>query len=121
MASASIEKEKRLAAARKARQLAARAAQRQQHTIIALGAAYGLGFAEKRAFALPTIPGVAPEVLYGVLGLVGAWWLRNVQAKRIAQSLGDGLLSVALYKAGRYDFGRLFRVGPRGGAAAGYY
>ena len=110
MASALAEKEKRLASLRKARTVAISAAQRQQHTLVAVGSAYGLGWAEKSKFKLPTIPNVAPEVVYGSGSLVAAYFLKNKQGQRIAQSMADGMLSVALYKAGRYDFNVLFSV-----------
>lgn len=121
MASAIAEKERRLAALKKARTLAAAAAQRQQHTLIALASAYGLGWAEKKAFQMPSLPNVAPEVTYGSIALVGAYMLKNKQANQISQSLADGMLSVALYKAGRTDFATLFKARPAVARTAGYY
>lgn len=99
---------RRAAAAARARSAAKAAWQAQQHTLLAGGAALGIGFAENRGMQLPTIDAVDPAVLYAGLSFAASMFIRDRNMKRIAEGVTDGLLGVVAYKAGRYGFNTLF-------------
>lgn len=101
----------------RARTAAKRAAAAQQHTLTAGGAGFGLGFAEARGFKMPTIGKVDPIALYAAISWIGSAYVKNAQLKRILEGLTDGLVSVGLYKAGRFGFESLMNYQP---AVAGY-
>lgn len=96
----------------RARSVARATAEKQQHTIVAVGTAFGIGWAESQKFRLPTFAGVHPSALYGGLALLGAYFIRDKQFKRIAESVADGLLSVAAHLAGSKGFGAVFGGAP---------
>jgi hypothetical protein len=101
----------------RARTAAKRAAAAQQHTLTSGGAGFGLGFAESRGFKMPTIGKVDPVALYSVAAFIASLYIKNPQIKRIAEGLTDGLVSVGLYKAGKFGFESLMNYAP---AASGY-
>lgn len=84
------------------------AAQKQQHSIIAIALAFGLGYAKSEGFKLPTVVGIHPAALYGVVALVAGYFIKDAQVKRIAEASADGLLSVAAYVAGKEGFKDVF-------------
>jgi len=94
-------KENHAAMLARARQKAAQAANAQKHTLIAVGAAFVIGEAEKRGMQLPTVTGVDPKLLYGVAALGAGFLLKDKTARQIGQSVGDGLLSIVAYNQGR--------------------
>lgn len=99
---------RRLAAAARARKVAKAAWDTQQHTLLAGGAALGIGMAESRGMNLPTIDSVDPSVLYAALAFGMSVFIKNKMVKRLAEGATDGLLGVAAYKAGRDGFNSLF-------------
>lgn len=90
------------------RQTAKVAAQKQQHTIVALALAFGVGYAKSEGFKLPTVAGLHPAALYGVGALLAAYFIKDAQAKKILEASADGLLSVGAYVAGREGFKNVF-------------
>lgn len=90
------------------RATAKEAAQKQQHSIIAVALAFGIGYAKAEGFKLPTVVGIHPAALYGVVALVAAYFIKDKQVKRIAEASADGLLSVGAYVAGRQGFKDVF-------------
>ena len=101
--------ERRKAAMARARQAARNLAAQQQHTLIAVGAAYAIGAAEERGIELPTVRKIDPKLLYGVATLAGGFMFKDKKARAIAQSVGDGLLSIVAYQQAKgvdaLDFG----------------
>jgi hypothetical protein len=85
----------------RARAKAQAAVKAQQHTVIAAGAAYALGAAEKRGTELPTIEGVDPKLVYGATALLAGFMIKDQKMRAIAQSVGDGLISIVAYNQGR--------------------
>lgn len=101
---------KSLAASRRA--AARQAVKEQQGLLISGGSAFGVGFAEKQGFRLPTIDKIDPVALYAGLSMVGAFMIRDKQIRDIFKSTTVGLASIALYKAGRLGFDSLFNYSP---------
>jgi hypothetical protein len=95
------EKERRTSMLARARGKAQAAAQSQQHTLVALGAAYAIGAAEKRAIALPTVNNLDPKLLYGVAALAAGYMLSDKKQRTMANSIGDGLLAIVAYNSGK--------------------
>lgn len=93
--------EKHSATLARARAKAAAAVKAQQHTVIAAGAAYAIGAAEKRGTELPTIEGVDPKLVYGAGALLAGFLIKDQKMRAIAQSVGDGLVSIVAYNQGR--------------------
>jgi hypothetical protein len=93
-----------------ARSAARKAAQQQQHTLVALGSAYGLGWARAKKFDLPSFGGLSEPLLYGTGALMLSYFIKDKAFKRVSESLADGLLSVAAYQAGEKGFKSLFSV-----------
>lgn len=102
--------ERRKNAMANARTAARKAAEAQQHTLVALGASYGLGYAKQKGFQLPTFGGLSQPLLYGATALLSSFVIRDRAFKRVAESMADGLLSVAAFEAGRTGFKTLFSV-----------
>lgn len=94
------------------------AAQKQQHTLIAIALSFGVGYAGSQKWNLPSFAGVHPAALYGTISLLAAYFIKDAQFKRIAESAADGLLSVGAYVAGKRGFGEVF--GGYEGVAGGY-
>ena len=89
-------------AANKAASTARASAQRSvKNGAIVGGVAAGLyGYAEKEQWALPTVGGINPSLLYGgVLGILVPMFVKGSVA-RMAEQVGSGLLDVAAYKLG---------------------
>lgn len=83
-------------------------------------AAAGVGYAEAQGKALPTVAGIMPELVYGVVGavlgtMVGATSRGTVG--KVVRGAATGVLSVGAYKLGRGD---AIRVGEDDGPAPGY-
>jgi hypothetical protein len=91
-----LEQAKKTALAR-ARNTAKAIATQQQHTLIAVGSAYAIGAMEHRNIDLPTIKKVDAKLLYGVAALAAGFMLRDKKLRAVAQSMGDGLLSIVAY------------------------
>lgn len=92
-------------------------AEARQHTILATGAAFGLGWAEKSDVKLPEVAGLGVSTTLGVGAYIVAesgWG--SAQLRRNAQSLADGLLSISAYKLGQ-EFGE---EGEEGGEGEGF-
>lgn len=88
-----------LARTREGRKLAMRAT---QHTLMATATAFGVGYAEGKGVALPTVAGRDPKLVYGVAAAGAALMLRRgTSAQLFAQSMGDGLLSVVAHESGK--------------------
>ncbi len=94
------------------RQKAKEQAKEQQGLVVAGGSGFGIGFAERQGFALPTIDKFDPIALYAGLSFVGALFIKDRTIKDILKSTTIGLTSVALYKAGRGGFDSLFNYVP---------
>ncbi len=75
--------------------------QRGEHLIVNLGAAFALGYAEKKKMKLPTVGRVDPKALYGAAALVGAYMSKDKKTKRILNSAGDGALAIVAYESGK--------------------
>lgn len=93
--------EKHGAMMQRARAKATAAVKAQQHTMIAATAAYAIGAAEKRGTELPTIEGVDPKLVYGGAALAAGFLIKDQKMRAIAQSVGDGLISIVAYNQGR--------------------
>lgn len=79
------------------RRIAGRAvgiASSEKHTLVALGAAAVLGYAEKQAFPLPSIGPLGPASTTGLI----AWAIGRATRSTMAAHVATGLLSVGLYK-----------------------
>jgi hypothetical protein len=97
----------RAALARGARRVggaAASAALSERHTLAAVAAAAGYGFARSRGVALPYVNAIGMAGTYGL----GAWFLGRYTKNRTMQHIATGLLSVAAAE---------FAAGAGGGAA----
>lgn len=94
-------KEKHGAALARSREKAKQIAMAQRHTLIASAVAYGAGAAEQRGVNLPTIKNVDPKLLYGAGALALAMVVKSPETRRIAQSVGDGLLAICAYNQAR--------------------
>ena len=73
---------------------------------IAAGAAAGLGYAEKQGKQLPTVAGVMPELLYGVVGAVLGTMVKATSSGTVGKFVrgaATGSLAVGAYKLGRGD------------------
>jgi hypothetical protein len=103
---------RKLAAAARARAAAKQTWNTQQHTLMAGGVAYGIGFAENRGMALPTIDGVDPTILYASAAFAASLFIKDRTFRKIAEGITDGLLGVAAFKAGKYGFNTLFQYAP---------
>ena len=69
-----------------------RAAADQELSAITVGAPVALGFAERQGYALPTVFGLDPAVLYGgALALLGLKFVKGKNGKRLLAA-GVGLL-----------------------------
>ena len=98
----------RAALARGARRVgsaAASAAMSEKHTLAAVAAAAGYGFARSRGVALPYVNAIGMAGTYGL----GAWFLGRYTKNRTMQHVATGLLAVAAAE---------FAAGAGGGAAA---
>lgn len=84
------------------------AADKQQHTLIAIALAFGVGYAGSQKWKLPSFAGIHPAALYGTISLLAAYFIKDKQFKRIAESAADGMLSVGAYVAGKRGFGEVF-------------
>lgn len=87
---------------------AKQAAEKQQHSLVAIALAFGVGFAKNRGVSLPTVAGIHPAALYGVAAMVISYFIKDKQIKKIAEASADGLLSVGAYVAGRDGFKQVF-------------
>lgn len=76
-------------------------ARAREHTITAGLSAFALGFGEKKGWDFPTIPNVDAKLTYAAAALLAANYVKNARLKRIAGSVGDGLISVWAYSAGK--------------------
>lgn len=74
--------------------LAARSAIEEKHRIVAIGAAAGLGMAERHGVALPKIEGIGVAATYGVAAMI----LGKMTKSRMLDHAATGLLSVAIYQ-----------------------
>lgn len=81
---------------------------RQQHTLFAVGSGFLIGFAEQKGWKIPTVVGMHPAALYGLGALVAAYYIKNRQGRRVAESAADGLLTVASYIGGSRGVNALF-------------
>jgi len=89
----------KLSAAR-ARSRASRLAREKQGVIIAGVGAAAIGFAEKKGYRLPTLGGIEPTLLYGLMiAFVGPMVVKG-NAGEALSDIGEGLLAVAAYKFG---------------------
>lgn len=91
----------RSASAARARQVAKQTAKEQQGMIISGGTGFGIGFAEKQGWSLPTIDKIDPVFLYAIASLAGTFFIKDRQVKDILKSTTVGLAAVAAYKAGK--------------------
>lgn len=82
--------------ARRGVSAAARVAREEKHTLIAVGAAAALGYAERTSMEIPHIESL------GVAGTLGAaaFAAGHYTKSRFARHLATGFLSVAAYKLG---------------------
>lgn len=95
-------REKHAATLARARAKAKDMARATNHTMLAAASSYAIGAAEKRAIALPTVRNLDPKLLYGGIALAAAYLVRDAQTRAIAQSVGDGLVSVVAYNQAKY-------------------
>lgn len=89
----------RSAATRKAKQ----AAQQRVGSLVGAAAAYGLGYAEKKGHKLPTLGGVEPTLMAGLVLTFGPTLMGAGQSKlgQVAAEAGSAALALAAYKAGQ--------------------
>jgi hypothetical protein len=92
----------------RARAAAKATVKEQQGMLISGGTGFGIGFAENKGFALPTIDKIEPVALYALASIVGAYFIKDRQVRDILKNTGVGLGTVALYKAGRNGFDSMF-------------
>jgi len=95
------QKERHSAMLARARDRATQIAKSQQHTVVALGAAYLVGELEKRAVTLPTVQNIDPKLLYGAGAMAIGYFSKDKKIARIAQSVGDGMLAIVAYNQGK--------------------
>ena len=86
-------------------------------TLMTAGASFGIGFAERQGFNLPTIDGIEPTALYAIGSFIGAMMIRDKQIKRILKVATNGLAAVAAYKAGRGGVQSVFQYTPPAASA----
>lgn len=94
-------KEKHSATLSRTRERAQAAAKAQQHTLTALAASYTIGAMEKRGVNLPTVKNIDAKLVYGVAALAMGFMVKDAKQRAIAQSVGDGLLSIVAYNQAR--------------------
>ena len=76
-------------------------AMKREEMILSLGSAALLGYAKKKAWSLPTIGGIEPSILYGlVLGVGGPMISKDKNGRRL-EAMGTGLLTIAAYNVSR--------------------
>lgn len=97
---AKLAKEKASSAARVATAKAGSVAKARAGTIITAGTAAALGAAESRNMQLPTVGGIAPSLLYGVIGVLVVPMFMKGKIAQISEQFGAGALAVAAYKLG---------------------
>ncbi len=78
---------------RRGASVAARAVRDEKHTITAIIAAAGLGFAKKNAVSLPKIAAIGTAGTYGL----GAWLGARMTRSPVLAHVATGLLSVAAF------------------------
>lgn len=100
---------RRSAAAARARQVAKNTAKEQQGMIVSGGTGFGIGFAEKQGWALPTIDNIDPVFLYALASLAGTFFIKDRQIRDILKNTTVGLATVAAYKAGKGGADTLFK------------
>ena len=93
-----------LQAKRRTAMVAARArseAMRREEMLLSLGSAAAIGYAKKKGWNLPSVAGIDPTLLYGlVLGVGLPMVTRDKMAKRL-EAAGTGLLTVGVYSFAR--------------------
>lgn len=102
----------------RARTAAKQTAKEQQGMIISGGAGFGIGFAEKQGWALPTIDKIDPIFLYTIGAFAGTFFIRDRQIKEILKNATVGLAAVTAYKAGKGGVDVLFNYQKPVAAAA---
>ena len=80
--------------ARRGLSAAARAAQSEKHTITALAAAGGLGFAKRMGVTLPKVEALGTAGTYGA----AAWLAARFMKSRTLSHVATGLLCVAAFQ-----------------------
>jgi len=76
-------------------------AMKRDEMLISLGASAALGYAKRKGVALPTIGGIEPTLLYGlILGIGLPMVSKDKMAKRL-EAAGTGLLTVSAYSIAR--------------------
>lgn len=93
-------KEKRSAQLKRIRDKTKEAAEKNEHTIMAVGTAMGIGYFEGKGTDFPTLGNIDHKLLYGGGALLTAYMSKDARLKRIAQSVGDGLVSASAYAKG---------------------
>lgn len=94
-------KEKHADSLSRARRRAQDAVAARQHTVVAVGSAFAVGWAEKSGLTIPTIPGFDPSTTIGLLAYVGAESrIGGAKMSKTLQSIADGQLSITAYKLG---------------------
>lgn len=81
---------------------AKQAAQQRVGSLVGAGTAYGIGYLEKTGRKLPTVGGVEPTLLAGLVLTFGPTLLGAGTTKlgQVAAEVGSSALGVAAYKAG---------------------
>lgn len=87
-------------AMKRARARAGAVAKSRQHSLVATGTAGLLGYAEGKGMKLPTVGELAPPATYGLAALAVTFLPVGPKAKQMAQSMADGMLSVAAHSYG---------------------
>lgn len=99
---------RRSASISRAKAQAKQAVKEQQGMLISSGTGFGIGFAEKQGFALPTIDKIDPTLLYTIASFAGTFFIKDRQIKDLLKNTTVGLAAVTAYKAGRGGFDTLF-------------
>lgn len=81
-----------------AKRKATEVAQRNTHTMFAVGSAAAVGLAESQGFALPKIGDIEFTDMAGIGALILANMNVGAQTKKMAQSVADGMLSISAYR-----------------------
>jgi len=76
-------------------------AMRREEMLLSLGSAAAIGYAKKKGMNLPTVAGIDPTMLYGLLLGVGLPMVTKDKTAKRLEAVGTGLLTVGVYTFAR--------------------
>jgi len=74
---------------------------KRDEMLLSLGGAAAYGYARKKSWNLPTLGGIDPAVLYGLVLAIGVPMVSKDKAAKKISAVGEGMLTVAAYSLAR--------------------